>query len=94
MILIICIILFIWACDVSAQEHDNEVRRKRDYETAERRHREKLEALHKRPETRRKVTRTVAKDEHGRCVAQEIVEEVPDRIICFDDDWNIYYDDE
>ena len=86
MILILCLIIFLWSCDVSAQEKDNAIRRKRDYETAERRHREKLAVLRGR-NTGRKITRTVAHDSYGRYVAQEIIEDNPDGMIDLDEDW-------
>lgn len=85
MVLIICILVFLWACDISAQEHDNAVRRDRDYKTAERRHKEILRALKKR-KPGKKITRTLARDGHGRFIAQEVIEDDPDDGITFDDD--------
>lgn len=70
MFLIICLILFIWALDGLCGDYDHEAERRNDYRRAERRHQEKLEVMKKR----KKVTRTVARDEHGRFVAQETVD--------------------
>ena len=70
MVLIICLVLFIWALDGLCADYDHEAERRNDYRRAERRHQEKLEVMKKR----KKVTRTVARDEHGRFVAQETVD--------------------
>lgn len=74
MIIVLCIILFLWGCTQcwSADEY-----KKSEY-GKERRHREMLEQRKRLAEEQRKkrVTRTYARDEHGRFVAQEIIEEV------------------
>lgn len=72
MILLICLIVFIFSVLGSAWEADMEERRKEDYRTAERRHRELMQ---KRNESRRKVTtrRVVHKDDVT--LGEEIVEE-------------------
>lgn len=77
MIIVLCIILFLWGCTQcwSADEYE-----KSEY-GKERRHREMLEqrerlAEEHRLQRRRRITRTCARDEHGRFVAQEIIEEV------------------
>lgn len=61
MILIICLVLFIWALDGLCVDYDHE---------AERRHKEMMEVM----KNRKKVTRTVTRDEHGRFVAQETID--------------------
>ncbi|MCI6179334.1 MAG: hypothetical protein SPF11_07480 [Treponema porcinum] len=45
MVLIICLILFIWGIYGLASDYDHEAERRNDYRTAERRHREKLDAI-------------------------------------------------
>ena len=42
MVLIICLILFIWGIYGLASDYDHGAERRNDYRTAERRHREKL----------------------------------------------------
>lgn len=84
MILLIGLILVIWGIAGLCSDYDHEDERIRDYRRAERRHKENLEVMERQLSTlrkqvevekrRRKVTRTVAKDEHGRVVAQETVE--------------------
>ena len=72
MVLIICLILFIWGIYGFASDYDHE---------AERRHREKLDAIRKSSSSRGTVrrTRTIVKDEKGRIIAQEVeVEFIPD----------------
>lgn len=75
MILLICLILFIWGLAGLCDDYDHEAERIRDYRRAERRHKEMLEVMKKQ----KRRTRTVARDEHGRFLAQETVD---------------YYDDE
>ena len=74
MVLIICLILFIWGIYVLASDYDHEAERRNDYRTAERRHREKLDAIRKSSSSRGTVrrTRTIVKDEKGRIIAQEV----------------------
>ena len=81
MVLIICLILFIWGIYGLASDYDHEAERRNDYRTAERRHREKLDAIRKSSSSRGTVrrTRTIVKDEKGRSIAQEVeVEFIPD----------------
>ena len=66
MILIICLVLFTWALDGLCADYDHEAERRNDYRRSERRHKEMMEVM----KNRKKVTRTVARDEHGRFVAQ------------------------
>lgn len=66
MILIISIVLIIWGIAGLCSDYDHEAERRQDYIRAERRHKEMLEVM----KNRKKVTRTVARDEHGRFVAQ------------------------
>lgn len=76
MIIVLCIVLFLWGCSQcwSADEYE------RSEYGKERRHREMLEQRERLAEekSRRKkrVTRTYARDERGRFVAQEVIEEV------------------
>lgn len=78
MLLLLCFILFIWGIAGLCSDYDHEAERRNDYRTSERRHRETLKALnrsyHGRKRTTR-VTRTVARDERGRIVAQEVTED-------------------
>ena len=81
MVLIICLILFIWGIYGLASDYDHEAERRNDYRTAERRHREKLDAIRKSSSSRGtfRRTRTIVKDEKGRIIAQEVeVEFIPD----------------
>ena len=81
MVLIICLILFIWGIYGLASDYDHEAERRNDYRTAERRHREKLDAIRKSSSSRGTVrrTRTIVKDEKCRIIAQEVeVEFIPD----------------
>ena len=73
MVLIICLILFIWGIYGLASDYDHEAERRNDYRTAERRHREKLDAIRKSSSSRGTVrrTRTIVKDEKGRIIAEE-----------------------
>lgn len=67
---------FLWAkSDFDEIERSRERRAERRRQ--EQRHSELMEALRQERQERgkRKVTRTYARDEQGRCVAQEIVEE-------------------
>lgn len=75
MILIISFVLIIWTIYGLCSDYDHKVERRQDYRRAERRHKEMLAAIKKR----KRVSRTVARDEHGRFIAQETVD---------------YYDDE
>ena len=70
MILILCLILIAWSLSGLCSDFDHKVERRNDYLNAERRHRELMKATR----GRKRVTRTVAKDEYGRVVAHETVE--------------------
>ena len=75
MVLIICLILFIWGIYVLASDYDHEAERRNDYRTAERRHREKLDAIRKSSSSRGTVrrTRTIVKDEKGRWETKRVL---------------------
>lgn len=62
MILIISLVLIIWGIAGLCSDYDHEAERRQDYRRTERRHKEMLEVM----KNRKKVTRTVARDEHGR----------------------------
>lgn len=62
MILIISLVLIIWGIAGLCSDYDHEAERRQDYRRAECRHKEMLEVM----KNRKKVTRTVARDEHGR----------------------------
>lgn len=76
MIIVLCIFLFLWGCSQCCTADEYE----RSEYGKERRHREMLEQRERLAEekSRRKkrVTRTYARDERGRFVAQEVIEEV------------------
>ena len=77
MILLFCLILIIWGIAglCGDYDHDAEVRNVR--RDAERRHKETINALRSKGTTR--ITRTIARDENGRIVAQEVTEDfIPD----------------
>lgn len=76
MIILICIILFFVCLSGLCDDLDHEAERRNDYRTAERRHQENLKAL----KSKKKVTRTVARDACGRFIAQETVEGYDDDI--------------
>ena len=81
MILILCLIGIVWGISGLCSDYDHEAERRNDYRIAERRHREKLEAIRNSSPSRGTVrrTRTIVKDEHGRILAQEVEEEyIPD----------------
>jgi hypothetical protein len=75
MILLICFLFILWAIWSACSDADYEAERRDSEETAERRHRELIEAQKRRRRGSSRRTRTVARDEYGRVVAQEIVEE-------------------
>lgn len=70
MILILCLIIIMWSLDGLCSDYDHKVERRNDYLNAERRHKELMKATR----GRKRVTRTIAKDESGRIIAQETVE--------------------
>ena len=79
MFLLLCFILFIWGiaglCSDYDYDHEAEVRNAR--RDAERRHKETVNALRSKGTTR--ITRTIARDENGRIIAQEVTEDfIPD----------------
>ena len=74
MILLLCLIFILWAVWSACCDADEEGYRKEAERASERRHRELMEAQKKRKRNVRR-TRTVARDERGRTVAQEIMEE-------------------
>ena len=81
MILILCLIGIVWGISGLCSDYDHEAERRNDYRIAERRHREKLEAIRNSSSSRGTVrhTRTILRDERGRFIAQEIEEEfIPD----------------
>lgn len=76
MLLLIALLLFVWSvadgysAEAMRRDIDNRRARRREHE-------ELMETMKKRPPvTKRKVTRTYARDERGRFVAQETVEDV------------------
>ncbi|MCR5288894.1 MAG: hypothetical protein K6E51_02750 [Treponema sp.] len=75
MITIFCLILLIWSIEGLCSDYDHENERKRDYRRAERRHKEMLEVM----KNRKRVTRTLVRDKHGRIIAQETIEYYDDK---------------
>ena len=77
MVLIICLILIIWGIYGLASDADHEAERRNDYRIAERRHREKLDAIKKSSSSKGTVrrTRTIVRDKDGNVLAQEVEEE-------------------
>jgi len=77
MFLIICLILIIWGFYGLASDYDHEAERRNDYRIAERRHREKLNAIKKAASPRGTVrrTRTIVRDKEGNILAQEVEEQ-------------------
>lgn len=77
MILLISFILIIWGIAGLCSDYDHEAEVRNVRRDAERRHKETIKALHSKRTTR--ITRTIARDESGRIVAQEITESsIPD----------------
>ncbi len=80
MLFLFGLLLFIYTIiDECAEEREREDRRerRRERERQEERHKELMEAMsRKKPSGRKKVTRTYARDERGRFVAKETVEDV------------------
>ena len=70
MVLLICLILIIWSISGLCSDYDHEDERIRDYRKSERRHKEIIEVM----KNRKRITRTMARDEHGIFVAQEIID--------------------
>lgn len=77
MFLLLCLILFIWGIAGLCSDYDHEAEVRNACRDAERRHKETINALRNKGTTR--ITRTVARDENGRIIAQEVTEDfIPD----------------
>lgn len=77
MFLIICFGILIWCLVQLEDDKQHKSERKQDYNTAERRHNELLDSNRNRSvSSKQRYTRTVAQDEQGRRVAQEILEDI------------------
>lgn len=77
MILLFCLILIIWGIAGLCGDYDHEAEVNNARRDAERRHKETIKALRSKGTTR--ITRTIARDENGRIVAQEVTEDfIPD----------------
>lgn len=77
MFLLFCLILFIWGIAGLCGDYDHEAEVNNACRDAERRHKETLKDLCSKGTTR--ITRTIARDENGRIVAQEVTEDfIPD----------------
>lgn len=76
MVIVLCIVLFLWGCSQCCTADEYE----RSEYGKERRHREMLEQRERLAEEKlrrkKRITRTCARDERGRFVAQEVIEEV------------------
>lgn len=75
MIILFCILLFLWGSDQCCKADEYE----RTEFNKERRHREIMEQREKMLRTQQKkkrITRNYARDERGRFIAQEIIEEI------------------
>lgn len=77
MILLLCFILIVWGIAGLCSDYDHEAEVRNARRDAERRHKETIKALRSKRTVR--TTRTIARDENGRIVAQEITESsIPD----------------
>ena len=77
MFLLLCLILFIWGIAGLCSDYDHEAEVRNARRAAERRHKETINALRSKGTTR--ITRTIARDEKGRIIAQEVTEDfIPD----------------
>ena len=77
MFLLLCLILFIWGIVGLCSDYDHEAEVRNARRDAERRHKETINALRSKGTTR--ITRTIARDENGRIIAQEVTEDfIPD----------------
>lgn len=77
MFLLLCLILIIWGIAGLCSDYDHEAEVRNARRDAERRHKETINALRSKGTTR--ITRTIARDEKGRIVAQEVMEDfIPD----------------
>ena len=73
MFLLLCLILFIWGIAGLCSDYDHEAEVRNAHRDAERRHKETINALRSKGTTR--ITRTIARDENGRIVVQEVTED-------------------
>ena len=86
MILLFCLILIIWGNAGLCGDYDHEAEVNNARRDAERRHKETLKALRSKGTTR--ITRTIARDENGRIVAQEVTEDfIPDMDLTNEEDY-------
>ena len=77
MFLLLCLILFIWGIAGLCSDYDHEAEVNNARKDVERRHKEAINALRSKGTTR--ITRTIARDENGRIIAQEVTEDfIPD----------------
>ena len=77
MFLLLCLILFIWGIAGLCSDYDHEAEVNNARKDAERQHKEAINALRSKGTTR--ITRTIARDENGRIIAQEVTEDfIPD----------------
>jgi len=76
MILLICLILFIWGMVGLCSDYDHEAEVRNNIRRKERRHRETIKALQSRKsqKARKRRTRIIARDEKGHFLAQEVCE--------------------
>lgn len=86
MFLFLCLILFIWGIAGLCSDYDHEAEVRNARRDAERRHKETIKALRSKGTT--KITRTIARDENGRIIAQEITEDfIPDLDLINEEDY-------
>lgn len=86
MFLLFCLILFIWGIAGLCEDYDHEAEVNNARRDAERRHKETLKDLRNKGTTR--ITRTIARDENGRIVAQEVTEDfIPDMDLVDEEDY-------
>lgn len=77
MLLLLCLILIIWGIAGLCSDYDHEAEVRNAHRDAERQYKETIRTLRSKGTTR--TTRTIARDENGRIVAQEITESfIPD----------------
>ena len=77
MILLVCLILFIWAVSGLCADYDHEDERRYDYELAERRHKERLQAIERarKSNNRHKTTHRRVVKKGDVTLGEEITEE-------------------
>ena len=73
MFLLLCFILFICGVAGLCADYDHEAEVRNARRDAERRNKETINSLRSKGTTR--ITRTIARDENGRIVAQEVTED-------------------